>query len=276
MGDDYKKLLLTHRIKPEGAVWIRDGESLLFQAFSSVASLVLQFTGYALTPQGDPIIFDVRLTPTSDRLATEVVQQFGECFLLGVACSIVSGNANRGQCYVRVRAQRGSGSTVMPLMPLIQHYVNDNYSPVFPYSPQEDSLEGPGMLRSITGTDPAAGAEISETVPTGARWRLHSLVVTLVTDATVATRVPRLFLDSGSGIYAKYNGPSTQAASLTVAYQTGNLGEAVTGSGSAAHLPMPSDTRLAAGYTIDSATVNLQAGDNYGAPVMLVEEWLEA
>ena len=40
--------------------------------------------------------------------------------------------------------------------------------------------------------------EWSETVPTGARWQLLALMVTLATDANVANRFPALAIDDGA------------------------------------------------------------------------------
>jgi hypothetical protein len=86
---------------------------------------------------------------------------------------------------------------------LLQGYVTDTSRLSFPGSPIRSSIEGPGVLRSITGTNPAANAEISETVPTNARWRVHAIRFTLVTDANVANREVALTLDDGAAVFAR-------------------------------------------------------------------------
>lgn len=274
---DRDDLLLMHRIKPEGSVWLRDGESVLFQAFASVSSLVLRFTGYALTPQGAVVPVEVQLAPTSDRAATEEVRQFGECFILGLACSIVSGNADRGQCFVRARIQRGSGSVAIPLMPLIQHYVTDSYSPVFPYSPQEDALDGPGNLRSITGTNPAAGVEVSETVPTGARWKVWAITTSLTIGGVGANEESSLTFDDGTTVLAQYPSGVVQGANDTTTVSWSHAGTDIepTVTGMLVQRSI-AQLMLKAGYRIRTVTGNFAGTSNYAAPQLLVEEWLEA
>lgn len=61
----------------------------------------------------------------------------------------------------------------------------------------------------IVGANPAAGAEVSETVPAGETWCLLGVRVTLVTSATVATRQPILTLDDGTNIFFENPAAST-------------------------------------------------------------------
>jgi hypothetical protein len=85
----------------------------------------------------------------------------------------------------------------------------------FPGVPIASPLDGGGALRSIAGTTPGAGAEISETVPTGARWELLAFQATFVTSAAAANRVPQLTLDDGTTVYFRLGAALNQAASLT-------------------------------------------------------------
>jgi len=135
------------------------------------------------------------------------------------------------------------------------------------------SPEGPGTLRSITGTDPAAGAEISETVTANARWRLISFRASLVTDATVANRRMNLNIDDGTNTLLLTPPASDQAATLTYIYQASNYGTVSNFLSTTMALPLPSDLILHGGYRIRSSTNSLQAGDNWGAPQYLVEEY---
>lgn len=136
--------------------------------------------------------------------------------------------------------------------------------------------DGPGTIRSITGTDPAAGAEISETVPADARWRLMGVGLTLVTDATAANREVRLVIDDGTTIIAEIPAGVTQVASETRRYSFGAGFPRGAGAQSLNVIaPLP-PVVLGAGYRVRTLTTNLQAGDNYGAPQLLVEEWTSA
>lgn len=130
-----------------------------------------------------------------------------------------------------------------------------------------------GRIRTIVGTDPAAGQEISETVPNGVRWEIISLRFQFVTDAAVANRVVRLIADNGVSIFWLISANYTQTAGIGNNYSwvpgfitANNLSDTVTA--------IPLKIILAAGYRLRTATTNIQAGDNHGAPVLVVREWV--
>jgi hypothetical protein len=132
-----------------------------------------------------------------------------------------------------------------------------------------------GKIKLITGTDPAAGAEIIETVPAGRRWRVLSVGATLVTNGTVANRRVQWVVDDGANEYFRVVVGSNQTASLTIRYtlsawtsgHTLRLSAMADGPFLGAYLP--------AGHRLRTITDTIDAGDNWGAPIMLVEEFLE-
>jgi hypothetical protein len=68
---------------------------------------------------------------------------------------------------------------------------------------------------------------------------------------------------------------ANQAASLTVTYSAGAYGIAPMAGLNSRYWSGYQYLPLKAGWQIRTTTVNLQAGDNWGAPQLLVEEWLE-
>lgn len=273
---DEHGLLLTHRIKPEGAVYLSSDCSLRLSAYNVVSSLSVGFAGQYIGSDGEIHYFDRQFAPTTDRAETQLTVQIGQCVLLSLVAYLVSGNANRGQCYVRARVHRGAGTPLLYTHQLLGEYLTDDFFPAFPVNPIRGSLEGPGMLRSITGTDPAAGVEVSETVPTGARWRFVSADVTLVSDATVANRTVRFVFDDGTTVYFKCAYATAQTATQTLEYVLA-AGGSDYGTRAAVQMTSASvGSYLLAGHRIRTVSNNLQAGDNYGAPQLNVEEWIEA
>lgn len=132
---------------------------------------------------------------------------------------------------------------------------------------------GTGEPIVLVGTDPAAGAEISQTVPAGFVWRLTSIKFALTTDATVANRLPILTLDDGTNIYLSYPAAAVQAASLGVNY-TG-VPFSITGAVSGFQfisLP-PTGILLLPGWRVRTVTTAFQAGDNYSAPTLYFEQY---
>lgn len=127
-------------------------------------------------------------------------------------------------------------------------------------------------IRSVAGTNPAAGAEITETVPADARWRLLSLSAALVTNATVANREAALVLDDGTSITLRSPTRQNQAASLTRNYSWfdgATLTTPVTDPAFTAPIAGP---LLAPAHRIRTVTTNLQAGDDWSAPQFLIQE----
>jgi hypothetical protein len=131
-------------------------------------------------------------------------------------------------------------------------------------------------LKVVTGTDPAAGQEWLVTVPNGKVWRVLAVLVELLTDATVANRAPRLQIDDGNTAnrFAVIPSSGLQTASLLNRYEWfSGVGSGWTGSDSASRFaPLP-DILLPPGYRLLSTTTNLQAGDNWSAPVLYVAEY---
>lgn len=145
--------------------------------------------------------------------------------------------------------------------------------------------EGRGQIRTITGTNPAAGAEISETVPTNARWKLLSFTAVLVADGNASNRFANLVIDNGTTANRRA-GPMRQGVAQTASQTRTHIW-------SIGHGPMSRDAdnitdtdSILVGYfmgdvgllppaaRIRTITTGLLAGDNYAAPIFQVEEWV--
>jgi len=215
-------------------------------------------------------IVQIDHTTAADRSLTATNTRLDE-LPIAFAVGLSAAGVRRGECYVRVALRMGGVLVDI----LTSGYVSDERGLWWPGGPLEHSLEGPGFLRSVLGTDPAAGAEISETVPTNTRWRLLAAIVTLVTDATVANRRTIWLIDDGATVlwFGDDNvnhapsttiphllSPSPIRGTLNYGYNT-SLGTA--------------DTMLLQGWRLRTTTQAMVAGDNYGAPQLWVEEWIE-
>lgn len=127
---------------------------------------------------------------------------------------------------------------------------------------------------TVTGTDPAANTEISETIPSGQVWRLRAFAVTLVADANAANRVTTLiFKDASANEVLRLVVGTNITANQTVRIQAGTFASAPSDvAGTVVYLKLPEDFVLGSGWTITTSTASKQAGDNYGAPIMIVDK----
>ena len=129
----------------------------------------------------------------------------------------------------------------------------------------------------VNGTNPAANAEISETVPTGKFWHLISFSVSLAQGAT-QTPQPILQIDDGADIiFESFGSSAAQAVSTTCRYTwapglplTGQIG-ATTNVHSTA--PLTEDLILGPGYRIKTVTLGIGAATDYAAGSLFVIEY---
>jgi len=262
-------------VPPTAPLWVTPDDRVRLRVWNSVAGLTTGYTLRVLTPQNEIVVATQLLTPTTDRIESDVFGALPEGWLIGAGSGIAVGTVRRGQCFVLLELNRG-GLVGSDQFTLISNYITSNGRPTF--WPGGDLLapcEGPGVLRAITGTDPAAGNEFSETVPTNACWRLIGLTATLVNDATVINRFLSLAVEVGGIIHCRASFDSATTAGQTTVCSWGAGGDPAGGVVGVRSMPLQQPLVLTAGQVIRSVTGILQAGDNWSAPQFLVEEWIE-
>lgn len=267
----------TKLVAPPSPVYIGPGDFLTVKLYTSLAVTIV-LHGRVLLPSGEIKEFErLHAASATDRTLSSESFQLGEVFLLNLSVTQQNVAIQIGTCYVVVTLTHGSAASRVEHTTLASGYcAQDNYI-YWPGRPGVDSLTGKGLLRVIPGTNPAAGAEILETVPTGARWRFIAMRAVLVTDATVATRVPSIVFQSAVPLEFLRIGPQTGQGLSTTGIFSWLSGQGYD-SGALATIQsigVPGSMWLAAGHRIATVTTNLQAGDDWAAPVLFLEEYLE-
>lgn len=257
------------------AFFFRGDERLRLRLRGSLAGVRVAIETRVLNERGDLVIGADELAASSDRTETSGLFSVGTGFLLSASLRASSGAPRRGEVFAVLEVVRGLQGPVTPIACVLADYVTDTQRLAWPGSALRHSAEGPGVLRSITGTDPAAGVEISETVPTDARWMLRAISFELVTAAVAATRRVTLVLDDGATIFFRAEALDAQITTLTRRYSAPVHASYAVAQVAAIGIPTPLVPTLQGGHRIRTLTVNLQAGDDFGAPQLLVEEWLE-
>lgn len=129
------------------------------------------------------------------------------------------------------------------------------------------------LYRVVVGEKPSAGAEISVTVPGGVIWIPQALTTRLTTNATVASRVPVLTYDDGESVFARM--ATTTVVTATQAPPLSWLamyGTAIQPAGGKTFSSPLVPLLLPSGYRIRTQTDELQATDQYDAPVLYVKQ----
>lgn len=112
-------------------------------------------------------------------------------------------------------------------------------------------------------SNPAAGADWSQSVPGSHLWTVRAVTATLATSAVVANRQARLILGDGTNTFATLTAPAVQAASLTHVY-TWAIGVTPVALG-LQQLSAMAILDLPVGWTIGVSTLALDAGDQWSA-----------
>lgn len=150
---------------------------------------------------------------------------------------------------------------------LIAPWLSDTVQIVTPVPPTIASI-------AITGT--AAGAEWSRIVDANETWKLIAADFRLVADANVANRVVRIRLDDRAGNRV-WLGQSllVQTASQTRQYIAAAYGADIGTAGGSTNnsILTPPGLWMPQGFTLRTATIGLQVGDQYDTIQLFFEVW---
>lgn len=131
----------------------------------------------------------------------------------------------------------------------------------------KNDLNTASMATVTTGTAPAAGAEWSQTVPTGESWQLNTIRFSLVTSVVVANRLASITFDNGTAtILGRFPSTQTEPASTTNSY-TASVDIASSGLLGTEILVSLPRMQLPGGFRIRSLTTAIDVADQYSAPV---------
>lgn len=212
-------------------------------------------------------------TPNTQRAALYTPITLPECFILSLSITCILTGTTR-PVYAQALLFRGQTGGTGAAQVLCSGYLTQNVALSWPSGYNTDNVNCVGSIRSITGTTPAAGANISESVPANAKWRFIAMTFTLVTSVAVANRVV-LVQFGAAGLPFVNCGPSTvQAASISNPYMVGAGLLNLPASSLVINIAVPLSILLTAGQTITTAVANIQAADQLSAPQYEVEEWL--
>lgn len=259
---------------------VTTGHFLRVDAWTSQTGITANMA-YRLEVPGSPPKIETVNVPiaNTNRTVNTLFQPLGTGILTGVSINS-SGTPTRGQFYVTVLL-KDSKQADNKFQKLIAGYLESGPNLGWPWSSPEPFLSGMGWMRSINAS-PAAGADISQTVPTNAQWRMGGLYAKLVASSAVATRTPKFQITDGTNILWE-NTPGGGTALNVTASQTrtfllmaGNLTpETAYDSANEVRIGIPISViqAMATGWVLKSVTGAIDVGDQWTA-TLPVEEWL--
>jgi hypothetical protein len=267
---------LSQAVQPPSQVYVESTDVLRVAAASSQAGESLTVSYRLLLPNGEIVMGQSATTVTSDRALNIHDEPLAEGFLLSVSCKAAAATT-RGQTFARIFLTDPVLGAGQPSYMLMADYVTTRMAPAHPNGRVLAPSEGPGFMRSILVANPPPATDWLLTVPTNARWRPTSAISVLTNDANVGNRtVAALVGVNGSSTFlsaATENHPANQQSQFTF---SAGLSFVVPVAG-AFQLPWPANHFLVsatAGY-MQAFTTGYQAGDQWSAIRVCVEEWLD-
>ena len=245
------------------------GQQATFSVQVKVCAIVtsnIELTGY--TKEG-PFVF--RMVHAGDGSITTTNFALPD-MPLAVAMSTSATGVLKGRVYARITLR--INNTVV--QDLCRGYVHDLGGPAWPNIFAEESSPLKSFIRVLTGANPAAGAEVADTMVDNVNLRIIGGMVTLVTDGTAASRRVHLTIDQGQGgIVQHFFGDTDQTATTTRTYHFLPLGFSEDREDNG-HIiiPIPPNLYVAEESIIGTSTTNIQAGDNFGSMTLFVEQFL--
>jgi hypothetical protein len=265
------------RILPSPNQFYLTGEDRLrIVSANSLTGVALKAQCRTANIQGDTIAHSFDHVPNTDRSTRATEHALGTGSVLNVTIFASAGAPQMGHTFVMAQLIRGSGAAAVILGTLLAGYVTTTQALGFPGSPIVPSLQGEPLIRFIAGTVPGAGLNITETVPTGARWELLSLRFNFQSSALAALRRV-VVVGIGAGLTAfTAVAFTTQIASELWAhtFAAGLNGRADGGFG-AIQSELPARVILPPAGGFQTSVFNMQVGDQFSAIVYVVREWLE-
>jgi hypothetical protein len=263
----------TDNIPPSQYLYFRDFEFLNLVCMTNQSGQSIVFTARYLTPQNEI----KETTFASPAFNAGVIQIFqvpvAEGWIISFALQVTIGQASGQWTFAQVLTGRTSNFQQKSMGQLWSGYVPFGTANGWPGLPSKEPGDGAGTLRSITGSTPAAGVEISEIVPNNRRWTLLAFRASLTTSAVVANRFPGFLFDDGAVTLYTAQTNIAQTAGTANSFEIGlgspffNAAQGIT------IIPFPTTVELKQLFHIKSKTAALDPGDQWNAPEYLVMEW---
>lgn len=256
------------------SIWIANNTSVTIFAWNAnVSTTDLAIRVRIMRTHGGVDVVTFRHLLTSDRVISQENLDVGIGWVLSVQVFSNNSNGKIGETYALLTIR--DLKDVIDMQTITFGYVTQIIQIGYPTPPKNIWTEGRGDVRAVVGTNPAVGAEILEIVPTNAIWKVKSFVAILTTDATVSNRTFQLIVDDGVNEIFRTIAVNVQAASQVHRYVLTQSGVDQVFSTPNHVISWPLDIWLTEGFRMRTIVANFQAGDDWGAPVISVEEYLQ-
>lgn len=265
-------------IPPPSPLYVARDDQLFVLMNSNGGTETVRIGARLLLPNGNVVTILSEKPYTS---GVRGVQSFtiplAEGYLLGLVATSASATG-RGQTFVRVYVVRGATSIppTNAVALLVSNYITTTVGATWPGGQLFFPTDGQGWVHALTVNNPAAGAEWTFTNPAFIKRRIQSVSATLVTSAAAGTRLPQISITGTAGARI-YQAAATQGIgpSLTATVIFAPVALAPVGNTNLLTVPLALPALTYDGYIVSSLTQGIDAGDQWSAIKIDVEEWFD-
>jgi hypothetical protein len=265
-------------VQPPSILYVDVDDQLVLQSASNQGAEVVTVNVRLLLPNGR--LEDMQFVTRPAGTRTPLVQKFslaqGYILSVSAACAVA---VTRGQTFLRISTQRAASGAGNPAQMLFADYVTTQAASAYPNGRVLSPTEGPGWIHPISSSAPGAGADFVFQSVNNQRLRIIEAFAQLTTSAAVANRNIQIEVLHSASVVQILSALASVAASTTANVTLVPLNPYTGVNPNDLLIPIPPALTLAgftgAVGTIQSLTTNLQAGDQWSALTVLVEELLE-
>jgi len=257
-----------------GGLPVTPDDYLVIHTYRSDTNHQLWVNFLILDESGDILRYSDRLRVSSVGTWDTFEYQLVDGILLYAGVSVNDNIKQEGLVWASLGLQyRATGDPYFTAV-LAEGYVKARRGIGYPGGRHEGFRDGPGYVRYVSGTNPAIGSQATITVPAGRIWRVLSCRATLSTSASVANREVRFRQNQGGGFVFIAPAVHTQPENTTYIYTWVSGGRTDQVMYNVNPVIVPDVVYLKGGDVVQTEVLNWQAGDDWSAIEMTVEEWL--
>lgn len=265
---------LSRGVQPPSQIYVSSTDSLAASVASELAPESVTVSYRLLRYDGELVYGQFVARTTANRTSAVTAEPLAEGFLLSVSCRAEHATT-RGETFARIFLTNPALGTNEPSYMLFADYVTTVMAPAHPNGRVLSSVEGPGWVHLVGLAAPVAGSDWFQLQPTNTRWKLLALLVDFTTGAAVANRNISLSLvGEGVEIWRGW-GNQTVPANTPTQLSGGDTFLPAPLTLAFVGISFPSNVILWNAGGLGTATVGIQPADQWGAPKILVEEWLD-
>lgn len=241
-------------------------------AWTIIENVSFNLEGRYINANGEIQHLFETFTTTSLNNYTAFTSIVGPCKLLNIDISFNTPAPDRGQIYIDVRIRRGSLTGASSIVrQLIQGYLYSKVRLCWPFVPYDTINNKYGSFYSPTIANPAAGDDLSYTIPTYNLFEPLIYKLTFTADANVANRTVNFVFKTKNLTVLTLSFDTAITASQAFTFYLGKFPFFSKTVGSNIYMNIPDIPLLSQG-AFETDTTNIQAGDQWSS----IQLWTQA